>query len=80
MRVRIVNDGKHVYNTRFTSVETGEEMQYISEATIHFKADDKLPTVELTMIHPTVDIIADAEIKHVCPCCGRPVDEKGRPI
>ena len=80
MKVRIVNDGKHFYNTRFISVETGEEMQYVSEATIHFKADGKTPTAEFTMAYPVVDIIADAEIKRVCPCCGRPVDEKGNPI
>ena len=76
MRVRIQNDGKHFYKTVFTSVETGEKMQYVASATIHLKADEPLPTVELVMVTPVVDIIADAEIKRVCPCCGRPVDEE----
>lgn len=79
MKVCIQNDGEHFYNTRITSCETGQEMQYVSEATIHYKADQPIPTAELTIIYPVVDIIADAEIKCVCPCCGRSVDAEGKP-
>lgn len=76
MQVRIVNDGQHFYHTQFTSVETGEELQYVTEALIRYKAGEPLPTVQLTMIHPSVDIIADAEIRHICPCCGRDMPEE----
>ena len=80
MKVRITNDGKHNYNTHFTSIETGQELLYVTKATITFNASQEAPTADITMLYPEVDIIADAEIKHVCRCCGHPVDEKGKPI
>ena len=80
MKVCIQNDGKHGYSTRITSCETGQELQYVTKAVITFEASAEAPTADLIMVYPVVDIIADAEIKHVCPCCGRPVDEEGKPL
>jgi hypothetical protein len=80
MKVRIVSDGKSRYGTHLTSVETGEEMQYVTEATIQFEGGKPYPTATLVIASPEVDMIVDAEIKHVCPYCGRPVGEKeGKP-
>ncbi len=79
MRVRIVNDGKPGYTTRIYT-EDGRALEYVTEADIHYEASAEIPTVKLTMILPMTDLIADAEIKHVCPYCGRPIDEEGKPI
>ncbi len=73
MKVRIVNNGQHANMTQITEAETGRHLDLqLTEVTI--KVGDDLPYAILTSIEPVIDIIADAEIKQVCPCCGKPVD------
>lgn len=76
MQVRIQNDGKQSYTTRFTSVETGEELQYVTEATIHMEASEPLPKAVITMILPVLDLVVEAEINTICPCCKRKIVEE----
>lgn len=73
MKIRIQNDGGPGFQTKITSVETGQTLNYVTEADIHIEwgATDSIPTVRLTQLFPVVDIIADAEIKQICPCCGQ---------
>ncbi len=74
MKVRITNPGKPGYMTKISNAETGELLDLqVTEVTI--KAKDDMPYAILTSIQPVVDIIADAEIKQVCPCCGRDVEQ-----
>ncbi len=71
MRVRIENDGKHRYATKITDAETGEPFGHVTSAIIQFDANEGSPTAILVVATPVVDVIVDAEVKHVCPCCGR---------
>jgi hypothetical protein len=70
MRVRIQSADEHGHTTRFTSIETGQPLNYVAEATIHWRPD-RMITAELTQLLPVVDIVAEATIIHVCPCCGQ---------
>jgi len=76
IRVRIQNEGQPGYMTRVTDVETGKELAMVKSAdlTIRFDASDRnMPVAHLTVYAPVVDVIADADIKYICPCCGCPV-------
>jgi len=77
--VRIVNDGKPGYDTLVTDADTGTEILHVMAVDVHLEANRELPQAILTMGLPIVDIIADAEIKQVCPCCGRPVEQQPAP-
>ena len=71
MKVRIYNNGQDAHMTQITDAETGKQLDLrVIELTI--KVQDGLPHAILTSVLPVVDVIADAEIKHVCPYCGRP--------
>jgi hypothetical protein len=73
-QIRIQNDGKPGYTTQVTDAETGEKLDFqVTEITI--KAKDEMPYAILTSLFPVIDVIADAEIKHVCPCCGKALKE-----
>ncbi len=83
MRVRIQNDGSHGYDTKITDAETGVEISQVAALTWTFDCNDKqfngMPKALLTIFDPVVDIIVDAEIRHVCPVCGRDVVEGDTP-
>jgi hypothetical protein len=69
-RVRIQNNGEAGYMTQVTDAETGEKLE-IGITEVCIKAKDDMPYAILTSIFPVIDIVADAEIKHVCPYCGK---------
>jgi hypothetical protein len=82
-KVRIQNDGQAAYFTKITNAETGEDIPMVQRVKLVYDARDRAshpPRAILTVAYPLVDIIVDAEIKHVCPYCGHPVDEEGKPI
>jgi hypothetical protein len=70
IRVRIVNDGKPGYMTKVTDVETGQAIDRLKTIYVHIDAE-KETTASLVVYSPVVDLIVDAEILHICPCCGR---------
>lgn len=72
MKVRIVNDGQPSYHTQITNVETGERIERVTDVRLYISAQRELPEADITVIMPHVDVIADAEVKQVCPCCGTP--------
>lgn len=80
IRVRIQNDGTHSYDTRVTDVETGQEISHITSLTYtngDLNEECPYPRAEITVAMPAViDVIVDAEIRHVCPVCGRSVEEQ----
>jgi hypothetical protein len=79
MKIHIVSNG-NARSTRITDAETGEDLSgHLLVTEIHIDARDTFPHAILTCAMPPVDLIADAEIKRICPCCGRPVDEGGNP-
>ena len=76
IRVRIEHDGNSPsYNAKITDAETGAEIQHVKSAELRLDADrgGLIPRVYLEVYAPLIDIIADAEVKHICPCCGCPV-------
>jgi len=70
-KVRVFNDGKPAYMTTVTDIETGEQMENITDVDVHISMRDPYPYALLTVATPTVDVIVDAELRRVCPCCGR---------
>jgi hypothetical protein len=76
MKVRIQNEDGLSYNTKITDIETGKNLEYIGHFELSGDAGSGPLKVRLTQYWVAVDVIADAEIKQVCPCCGRSVEEK----
>lgn len=78
MKVRITHDGSIAanYNTYVTDLETGKQLEYVMHVGLDIPANHDPITATITVAAPTIDIIADAEIKHVCPCCGAPQDDE----
>ncbi len=83
VRVRIQHDGGPAYAMRVTDVNTGKTIENISGMHWSFDLNDRAcdygrpPVVKLTVHDPIVDVIVDAAVRKVCPCCGRPVEEQG---
>ncbi len=75
MKIRIQNDGKPSYMTKITDAETGKAIHMVGRVEVNLVIDagnrDPIPRAIMTVFMPVVDIIADAEIKQVCPVCGR---------
>lgn len=71
MKVRIQNDGQPAYMTKITDAETGKELDWrIFRVELDARSGN-VPTATIHVYMPAVDVIAEAEIKEVCPCCGR---------
>ncbi len=75
-KVRILNEDGTAFKTRIIDMETGEELERIGRVEMNFDASSGPITARLTQYWVGVDIIADAEIKQVCPCCGKSVQEQ----
>ena len=71
MKVRIFNEGQPSYKTTVTDVGTGELLHSVTDVDLHISVRDPYPYALLTVATPVVDVIVDAEIRRVCPCCGR---------
>lgn len=71
MKVRIQNDSGVGYQTKITNAETGEDLSS-KIFRVELELDvTKVAMATVFMYTPVVDVIADAEIRKVCPCCGR---------
>lgn len=78
MKVRIQHDGSIAanHNTCVTDLETGKPLEYVMHVGLDIPANKDPITATITVAGPEIDIIADAEIKHVCPACGTPQKEE----
>lgn len=77
MKVRIVNNGQPGYMTEITDAETGKRLDWqIFRVELDARGSKEPPTATLYLYMPALDVIADAEIKHVCPCCGQEVSSQ----
>ena len=70
IRVRIQDDGTSRYGTKVTDVETGASIDDAFSAIVTMRAGHQTQ-VQLSVYAPVVDIIADAEVRHIRPACGR---------
>ncbi len=75
MKVRILNETGISYQTKIIDVETGKELTHVGRVDLGFDASSGPITARLTVYRPPIDIIADAEIRKVCPCCGKEVTD-----
>jgi hypothetical protein len=74
VKIRIQNDGQPGYMTKITDAETGKTLDWqIFRVELDARGSKEPPYAVIYCYMPAVDIIADAEIKHVCPVCGKPV-------
>lgn len=81
MKVRIVTNDKPGapvmpgWATQIMDAETGEPVEGVYKITVNM--DMKHPITALVYAYaPIVDVIADAEIRHVCRCCGHPIEQE----
>ena len=70
MKIRITNDGQPGYATRITNAETGEEIPNVMRVQLDLSVTGDVPKALLIIALPVLDVIADADTLHVCPCCG----------
>lgn len=76
-KLHIQNDGQPGYMTKVTDAETGKELDWhIFRIELDARGRKEPPTAIVYCYMPAIDIIADAEIRHVCPCCGKPEEEQ----
>lgn len=80
VRIRIQSDGGVGHSTKITDAETGKEIERVGALSWSFDCNNGsyfrgMPIVVLTVFDPVVDIVADAEVRHICPTCGRDVGE-----
>ncbi len=74
-RVRIVNHGGPAHLTEVTDTDNGEKVENIARVDLSIVPVKEPVKAVITVNAPIVDVIADAEIKHICPCCGKPKEE-----
>lgn len=75
-QVRIISDDGIGYNTRIIDTETNEDITAgLRVNSIHIKADEIIKAV-MVAYPPKIDVVAEAEIHHVCPYCGREMPEE----
>lgn len=63
---------------RVVDTATGQEIPEVGDIEISMRVGDVV-RAKLTVLVPQVDVIAEAEIEHVCQMCKRPLDEIGAP-
>lgn len=77
IRVHIFHDGTHPgWDVKVTDANTGKEFGHIKRLTIELNPDNFSDPLR-AIIHfsrPLLDIMAEADITEVCPCCRRPVN------
>ena len=71
-RVRIFNAGGPAHLTEVTDAETGEKMENVARIDLSIVPVKEPIKAVIAVNDPIVDLIADAELKHTCPCCGKP--------
>lgn len=76
-RIRIQNDGQPGCMTKITDADTGKELEWQTFRVTLDASYKELPLAIVYVYLPVVDMIVDAKIRHVCPCCGRAVEEPG---
>ena len=75
-RVRIVNDGKPGYMTQILDADTGQLIDWqMYRVSLDARPHEETKAI-IFVDSPIVDVTVDAEILHVCPCCGREDDSQ----
>lgn len=74
--VRIVSNGLPGGTEVFS--EDGDKIERITGLTLRVGVYPEIPEVDLTIICPKVDVVAEVRDEmHVCPYCGGPVQSEG---
>jgi hypothetical protein len=72
MKIRILNEDGISYKTKIINVETGEELEGVGCVELNFYAQSGPIQARITQYWTPIDVVVDAEIRQVCPCCGKP--------
>lgn len=76
-KIKIENDGRPSWDTKISVAETGEPLEQVKRVELVFDAAEKNPPTAVVYCYlPIVNVIMDAEIKHLCPYCGYEKTEK----
>ena len=80
-KVRIKNDGLPAYMTEVTDADSGQSIDCVQRIDLVIDVTEPsnrraMPYATMLVGFPVVDIIADADIKHVCPVCGKPTADE----
>jgi hypothetical protein len=77
VKVHITHSGNGpAYNIQVKDLQTGRYLAARSLSLTVGPGDwDEPFKVFLEVNHPIIDLIADAEIRSICPCCGREVED-----
>ena len=76
--VRIEHNGVHRANAiKVTDVQTGKEIRHITKVLIDINQGNMNDRLKATIefYQPVLNVIADADIIEICPCCRRPMEE-----
>lgn len=70
-RVRIESDG-HLIGSRVTDEATGARIPDVRSIVFRVDASGHPASAEIEILMPQISVAAQAEIRRVCPYCGRP--------
>ena len=71
-RVHITNEGQAAWLTKITDAETGEDIPNVQRVDLSFDCRAKeAPIAIIYSMLPKVDVVVNAQVRHVCPYCGR---------
>jgi hypothetical protein len=73
-RIKIENDTGIGYQTKVTDAETGEMIERVAKVSMVMDTHSAL-VAELTVYAPIVSVLAYAQIRSICPCCGAAIEE-----
>jgi hypothetical protein len=76
MKIKIVNEGQPGRMTRIFDADTGKSLDYVTRVEVALDISAEPPHAVIYQAFPLVEIIADAEVKQICPCCGRSVGDE----
>jgi len=74
IKIHVQNNGGPAMDTKITDANTGRELENVSGLSWIVDLNDpslRNGKITLTLWEPIIDVIVDAEIKKICPCCGR---------
>jgi hypothetical protein len=80
-RIRVQYNGGPGWSTKITDYETGKPLDSLTA--FSWSVDLNNPDLRdgiatLIVFQPSIDIVVDAHVKNVCPCCAREVEEVSR--
>lgn len=74
-RVRIFNDTGMGYSTIVSDAETGARIEGVTFISLNIRSIERMQAI-IHVANPVIDVVANADIRHVCPCCKREMTDE----